>query len=231
MGASTSTRLRGPFGAAAGWAIGTGAVDRGTDGKRAEEIFDLLEKFAGYGFNKSHAAAYAIVSYQTAYLKAHYPVEYIACLLTSVKGNYEKAAVHLADARAMGITVVNPDINRSESDFTAFTDGGAGILTTSLTRFKGTWDGSQCTAYDAGYGVVLSGGSDAATLPEACYRYALTATDLETMMRVRMDVNDAQGTGKICIPSKILTEYLKNLPEQPITFNVNEHDLNHLFLK
>src|SRR5690606_6648549 len=77
-----------------------------------------IEPFADYAFNKSHAYGYGFVSYQTAYLKANYPAEYLAALLTSVKTNLEKAAVYLAECRAMGIAVQVPDINRSDSDFT-----------------------------------------------------------------------------------------------------------------
>ena len=83
------------------------------------QLFDIIEPFADYAFNKSHAYGYGLIAYQTAYLKAHYPVEYFACLLTSVKGNLDKAAVYLAECRAMGIRVLNPDINRSVSDFAA----------------------------------------------------------------------------------------------------------------
>jgi DNA polymerase III subunit alpha len=83
------------------------------------ELFDVIEKFADYAFNKSHTFGYGLVTYQTGYLKAHYPVEYFACLLTSVKSNLDKAAVYLSDARAMGIKVLTPDINRSVSDFAA----------------------------------------------------------------------------------------------------------------
>ncbi|MEY4080295.1 MAG: polymerase alpha subunit [Actinomycetota bacterium] len=106
-----------------------------------EQLFTVIKKFADYAFNKSHTFGYGLISYQTAYLKAHYPVEYIACLLTSVKGNYEKAAVHLADARSMGITVVNPDINRSESDFTAFTDGGQKTIVFGLSAVRNVGEG------------------------------------------------------------------------------------------
>ena len=81
------------------------------------QLFDTIEKFADYAFNKSHTFGYGLVTYQTAYLKAHYPVEYLACLLTSVKDKLEKAAVYLADCRAAGIRVLTPDINRSETDF------------------------------------------------------------------------------------------------------------------
>ena len=77
------------------------------------QLFDIIEPFADYAFNKSHAYGYGLVAYQTAYLKAHYPVEYLACLLTSVKASLEKAAVYLAECRAMGIKVLVPDVNLS----------------------------------------------------------------------------------------------------------------------
>ena len=83
------------------------------------QLFDIIEPFADYAFNKSHAFGYGLVAYQTAYLKAHYPVEYLACLLTSVKSSLEKAAVYIAECRAMGIRVLTPDINRSVTDFAA----------------------------------------------------------------------------------------------------------------
>jgi DNA polymerase-3 subunit alpha len=84
-----------------------------------KELFDIIEKFADYAFNKSHTFGYGLVTYQTAYLKAHYPVEYLACLLTSVKSNLDKAAIYLADCRSMGIKVLPPDVNRSMTDFAA----------------------------------------------------------------------------------------------------------------
>ncbi len=84
-----------------------------------KQLFDVIEKFADYAFNKSHSYGYGLVTYQTAYLKAHHPVEYLACLLTSVKSNLEKAAVYLADARSVDIKVLTPDINRSVMDFAA----------------------------------------------------------------------------------------------------------------
>ncbi len=87
-----------------------------TLGKR---LFDIIEPFADYAFNKSHAFGYGLVAYQTAYLKAHHPVEYLACLLTSVKSSLERAAVYISECRAMGIRVLTPDINRSVTDFAA----------------------------------------------------------------------------------------------------------------
>ncbi len=83
------------------------------------QLFDIIEKFADYAFNKSHTFGYGLITYQTAYLKAHYPVEYLACLLTSVKSNLDKAAIYLADCRAAGIKVLTPDVNRSVMDFDA----------------------------------------------------------------------------------------------------------------
>ncbi len=85
------------------------------------QLFDVIEKFADYAFNKSHTFGYGLITYQTAYLKTHHPVEYMACLLSSVKSNLDKAAVYLSDARSMGIKVLTPDINRSVTDFAALT--------------------------------------------------------------------------------------------------------------
>jgi DNA polymerase-3 subunit alpha len=86
--------------------------------KKANAIFDLLEKFAGYGFNKSHSAAYGVVSYQTAYLKAHYPVEFMAGLLSNEINNTDKIAVFVAECKRMGIAILPPDINKSGLKFT-----------------------------------------------------------------------------------------------------------------
>ncbi|HBO85164.1 MAG: DNA polymerase III subunit alpha [Deltaproteobacteria bacterium GWC2_42_11] len=86
--------------------------------KAAERIFDLMANFAGYGFNKSHSAVYALIAYQTAYLKAHYPVEFMAALLTSEMGDTEKVIKYIAGCKAMGIEVLPPDINESSKDFT-----------------------------------------------------------------------------------------------------------------
>ena len=86
--------------------------------KKANAIFDLLEKFAGYGFNKSHSAAYGVISYQTAYLKAHYPVEFMAGLLSNEINNTEKISVFVGECRRMGISILPPDINKSGLKFT-----------------------------------------------------------------------------------------------------------------
>ncbi len=95
-----------------------GARKKGIEEGIASQVFDLMEYFAGYGFNKSHSAAYALVSYQTAYLKAHFPVEYMAALLTSIMDNMDRVPVYLEECRRMGIDILPPDINESLINFT-----------------------------------------------------------------------------------------------------------------
>ena len=99
-----------------------GAIKRGVTEKKADKIFGLMEQFAGYGFNKSHAAAYAIIAYQTAYLKANYPVEFMAALLTSETNDTDKIVKYIEECRTMGIEVLPPDVNESSSDFTVVED-------------------------------------------------------------------------------------------------------------
>lgn len=96
----------------------TGTIDQGFPEETGREIFKLIEHFAGYGFNRSHSAGYGLLAYQTAYLKAHHPAEYLAALLTATKTNKDRTAVYLNECRRMGIEVLVPDINESESDFT-----------------------------------------------------------------------------------------------------------------
>jgi len=95
-----------------------GAAQRGFPPKKIQKIFDLMEQFAGYGFNKSHSAAYALLAYQTAYLKTHYPVEFMAALLTSVTGSTDDVVKYINECREMGIAVEAPDINVSDANFT-----------------------------------------------------------------------------------------------------------------
>lgn len=95
-----------------------GAVEKGVDRNTAIGVFDLIEKFGGYGFNKSHSTAYAFVSYQTAYLKAHYPSEYMAALMTIFMDKQERLVEYINECRRMGISLLPPDINMSESHFT-----------------------------------------------------------------------------------------------------------------
>jgi len=111
----------------------SGAVERGVERYQADAIFDLLERFAEYGFNKSHAAAYALVAYQTAYMKANYPVEFLAATMTLDMGNTDKLAEFRAEAERLGIAVDPPSINRSAVDFEV--DGNTIIY--ALAALKG----------------------------------------------------------------------------------------------
>ncbi|MBI5853863.1 MAG: DNA polymerase III subunit alpha, partial [Nitrospirae bacterium] len=95
-----------------------GAKEKKLPEKQAEKLYELIQKFAGYGFNKSHAAAYAVVTYQTAYLKANHPTEFMAALLTSEMGNTDKLVGYLTECREMGIRVLPPDVNESAKTFT-----------------------------------------------------------------------------------------------------------------
>jgi DNA polymerase-3 subunit alpha len=116
-----------------------GAAARGVDARLADHIFDQMAKFAGYGFNKSHAAAYALVAYQTAYLKANYPVEFLAALMTLDLGNTDKLNVFRLELARLGIRLLPSDINRSEVSFTVEPDPttGKAAIRYALAAVKG----------------------------------------------------------------------------------------------
>jgi len=99
-----------------------GATDKGVDPDKAEEIFDLMAQFASYGFNKSHSGAYALLTCQTAYLKAHYPVEFMAALMTCDRDNSDKIVRFLNETKQMGIEVLPPDVNESQLNFSVADD-------------------------------------------------------------------------------------------------------------
>jgi DNA polymerase-3 subunit alpha len=101
----------------------SGAVERGIERAKAEQVFTLMAEFAGYGFAKSHSAAYALITFQTAYLKAHHPRHYLAALLTTEAANHDKLARYIGHAHQLGIEILPPDVNESERDFTAVEDG------------------------------------------------------------------------------------------------------------
>jgi DNA polymerase-3 subunit alpha len=117
----------------------SGAVERGVERARAELIFDQMAKFAGYGFNKSHAAAYALVAYQTAYLKANHPVEFMAASMTLDLGNTDKLAHFRPELDRLGIALLPPDINRSDVTFAVETDPKTGkpAIRYALAAVKG----------------------------------------------------------------------------------------------
>ena len=107
---------------------------------KANAIFDLLEKFAGYGFNKSHAAAYAIVAYQTAYLKTNYPVEFLCALMTNDMASTEKLTILLNESRSMGVEVLPPDVNEGEMNFAPARDGK--VIRFGMAAIKGVGEGA-----------------------------------------------------------------------------------------
>jgi DNA polymerase-3 subunit alpha len=115
-----------------------GCQKNGVDAKVAGEIFDLMEKFAEYGFNKSHSAAYGLITLQTAWLKTHYPVEFMAALLTSEKDNTDKVVAHIAEARGQGYEVLPPDVNVSHLAFGAV----EGKIRFGLGAIKGVGEGA-----------------------------------------------------------------------------------------
>lgn len=110
-----------------------GATKKGVPEKQARDIFEIMEKFASYGFNRSHAAAYSFVAFQTAYLKAHYPAEFMASVLTHNKNNTETLNFMLQECRAMGLKVLGPDVNESQMNFTV---NKAGAIRFGLAALK-----------------------------------------------------------------------------------------------
>jgi DNA polymerase-3 subunit alpha len=135
------------------------------DGRKAERIWDLIEKFAGYGFNKSHAACYGLVAYQTAYLKANYPVEFMAALLTSEMERTDKIVQYMEECRAMGLRVAPPDVNRSGARFTV--DGDT--IRFGLAAIKNVGE----TAIESIVQVRQEGGATFASLTDFCARVDL----------------------------------------------------------
>ena len=120
----------------------SGAVDGGLKEKQASEIFDLLAKFADYGFNKSHAAAYAVITFQTAWLKANHPVEFLAASMTLDKGNTDKLAEFANEARRMGVTIEPPSVLHSGVDFEVGpAAGGKLAIRYALSAVKGVGEG------------------------------------------------------------------------------------------
>ena len=156
----------------------SGAVARGVDEKTATYIFDLMEKFAGYGFNKSHSAAYALVSYQTLWLKAHYPAAFMAAVLSSDMDNTDKVVTFIEECRAMQLQVEPPDVNRSSYMFTV---DGDDTLVYGLGAIKGVGEAAI-------EGIVESRAQDGAfhDLFEFCRRIDLKKANrrvLESLIR------------------------------------------------
>lgn len=123
-----------------------GAASRGVDTTLASTIFDLMEKFAGYGFNKSHSAAYALVAYQTAWLKAHYPAAFMAAVMSSDMDHTDKVVTFIHECESMALTVLSPSINQSEYSFTVLDEA---TILYGLGAIKGVGESAiQCIAQE-----------------------------------------------------------------------------------
>jgi DNA polymerase III subunit alpha len=119
-----------------------GAAKKGVDARIADEIFELMSKFAAYGFNKSHSAAYGLVTYQTGYLKKHFPEEFFAGLLTCDKEDTDKIVKNVSEVRSNGIEVLKPDVNRSLHDFSVVEEAGKKVIRFGLSAVKGVGEGA-----------------------------------------------------------------------------------------
>jgi DNA polymerase-3 subunit alpha len=126
-----------------------GAAKQGLDYAKASELFDLIEKFAGYGFNKSHSAAYAMVTFQTAWLKTYYPQEFMAALLTSEKDNTDKVVKYIDEAKRMKIFLGAPSINHSQLEFSAINKDGQDQILFGLGAIKGVGEAAVESILDA----------------------------------------------------------------------------------
>lgn len=123
-----------------------GAIERGVEAETANYIFDLMEKFAGYGFNKSHSAAYALLTYQTAWLKAHYPAAFMAAVLSSDMAHTDKVVIFIEDCRSLKIPLLPPDVNRSAYQFTV---NHKGEIEYGLGAIKGVGEAAIQSIIDA----------------------------------------------------------------------------------
>jgi DNA polymerase-3 subunit alpha len=150
-----------------------GCLDKGHPKKTADELYDLIVKFASYGFNKSHAAAYALIAYQTAYLKANFPTQFMAAQLTGVMGTTDKVAGYIADCKKMGIDVLPPDVNISEKNFAVTGDN---VIRYGLSAVKNVGLGAIETTLDA-----RSKGKEFNSLRDYCARVDLRNCNKKVM--------------------------------------------------
>lgn len=153
----------------------SGAADKGVDSTLAMKIFDLVEKFAGYGFNKSHSAAYALVSYQTAWLKTHYPAQFMAAVMSSELQNTDKIVIFVEECRAMGLSLKLPDVNEGQYMFTV---NSLGEIIYGLGAIKGLGEGpieNMLCARDSGSSFVDLFDFCARTDPRKVNRRAIDA--------------------------------------------------------
>lgn len=150
-----------------------GAIANGVDEATAQAIYDEILDFANYAFNKAHAVCYALVSYQTAYLKCHFPRQYMAALMTSVLDSAAKISEYIAECKSMGISVLPPDINESEDQFTVVEEGirfGLAAVKNIGRGLSAWWCGSGRAADASKAWKICASGSTAAISTSARWR-------------------------------------------------------------
>ncbi|KAB2669662.1 MAG: DNA polymerase III subunit alpha [Verrucomicrobia bacterium] len=175
------------------------ADTNGIPAAKANEVFDLLEKFAGYGFNKSHAAAYAIVAYQTAYLKANHPVEFLCAMMTNDQADLAKLAQYIAEAKGFGLETLGPDVNES---FVAFSPAGTPerrVIRFGLAAIKGVGEIAVQSILDA-----RGKGGRFSTLADLCERIDVRAVNRKALeCLVKAGACDSLGANRATLFSQV----------------------------
>ncbi len=179
----------------------SGCSDRGVDGALADQIFDLMEKFSGYAFNKSHSATYALVSFQTAWLKTHHPAEFMAATLSADMQNTDKVVTLVDEVRGMGLPLIHPSVNRSQYRFSA-TDGA---VVYGLGAVRGVGEGPVQALMEA-----RAAGGEFASLPDFCRRVDSRKANrrvLEALIRAgAMDDFAEPGEALDCVRARLMAE-------------------------
>ncbi len=154
----------------------SGAIEHGMDPKKADELFKLIEPFSAYGFNKAHAASYAIVAYQTAYMKANYPVEFMTAVMTAEADDGEKIALAVAECKKLKIEVLRPDVNKSQIGFAIEKSGGKDGIRFGLSAIKNVGVAAITSIIES-----RESGGDFASLNEFCQRVNLRTVNRKTL--------------------------------------------------
>ncbi len=175
------------------------ADTNGIPAAKANEVFDILEKFAGYGFNKSHAAAYAIVAYQTAYLKANHPVEFLCAMMTNDQADLAKLAQYIAEAKGFGLETLGPDVNESDVAFSPAGTAEKRVIRFGLAAIKGVGEIAVQSILDA-----RASGGRFKTLPELCERIDVRAVNRKVLeCLVKAGACDALGANRATLFSRV----------------------------
>jgi len=170
-----------------------GAARKGFDRNKAEELFDLIVKFAGYGFNKSHSAAYAMVTFYTSFLKRYYPTEFMAALLTLEKDNTTKVVKYVDEVKRMGIRLLPPDINRSDLAFVADEIDGSDVILFGLGAIKGAGD-IAINSFQQSKSITSGEGGAVVTNDAALFERAVRFHDVSAL---RAPYNEILGGGML----------------------------------